>query len=622
MEEIRCKKCKKNLPSTKFNNKKGGGITVNCTECLDKMKIIRKNNKGKSGNCITCTKEKKIKTASFGLVKDGIKLYCSDHKSEDSVNLTLFRIACLECKNDGKITSATYGHPNGKRISCFPHRKDGMIKLIKRTKGLCEKCKTTASFGYKKDNKKIRCSSHKESDMIDLIRIKFICYDCEKENKISIAMYGFLSDKRATKCKDHKLEGMISLKHRNENCITCQKEGIFYIGCFGFSDSNSKERFCSSHKEKGMINLGKINTYCEKCKTTANFGFLKDGKKVRCSIHKEEGMINLKAKMCVICEKNNDPRQACFGFEKDGKTTRCSKHKEEGMIDIIHKSSYCVVCAQNNVEKSSCYGLFYEKKNKCAVHKSPNELRNNRPKCEECDEMPVYGDEKMDEIPKRCEEHKKPVDYNMAQRKCVLCQDFYFIPSGEDKCRGCLGFEVEKQVKIKEKKVNNLLTSMIPKIGEFVTDTMIFSGCSKKRPDFYYPKFNDCFSLIVECDEYQHSKYSCGIQGELIRMIDIYEQGSCGFPLIFVRFNPDSYYYENKIIKNYKGREGVLEKVILDLKNKISIDFPIGVIYLFYDNFKEFDIKIEPLTYCSEKNFIKIKHKHPLSLQEEYEHNF
>jgi len=86
-----------------------------------------------------------------------------------------------------------------------------------------------------------------------------------------------------------------------------------------------------------------------------------------------------------------------------------------------------------------------------------------------------------------------------------------------------------------------------------------------------------------------------------------------------VRFNPDAYYYNDKQIDSYRGREERLKNVLIDLKNNVKeIDCPIGVIYLFYDNFD--NVKIEPLTYNIENGIMTITHKHPL--QENPEHVF
>jgi hypothetical protein len=99
--------------------------------------------------------------------------------------------------------------------------------------------------------------------------------------------------------------------------------------------------------------------------------------------------------------------------------------------------------------------------------------------------------------------------------------------------------------------------------------------------------------------------------GELTRMVTLFEEDSGGFPLIFIRFNPDIYYYNGKEMKGYRGREEKLAEVIKGLYNRKSILCNIGVIYLYYDNFDT--VRIEPLEYKIINKCMEIKHKHPLS---------
>jgi hypothetical protein len=101
-------------------------------------------------------------------------------------------------------------------------------------------------------------------------------------------------------------------------------------------------------------------------------------------------------------------------------------------------------------------------------------------------------------------------------------------------------------------------------------------------------------------------------------MIRLFEESNGGMPILFIRFNPDPYYYKTEEIKTYKGREQKLKETILGLKNRTSYDHKIGVIYLFYDGYTDQEIKIEPLEYRTEKGNLIINHKHPLSVNKEH----
>ena len=69
----------------------------------------------------------------------------------------------------------------------------------------------------------------------------------------------------------------------------------------------------------------------------------------------------------------------------------------------------------------------------------------------------------------------------------------------------------------------------------------IDNGCSNRRPDI----FIECFThtIIIECDENQHSGYSC----ENKRIMEIF-QDLGNRPLVLIRFNPDAYIEESKKI--------------------------------------------------------------------------
>jgi len=171
---------------------------------------------------------------------------------------------------------------------------------------------------------------------------------------------------------------------------------------------------------------------------------------------------------------------------------------------------------------------------------------------------------------------------------------------------------------IKEGKIVQCLAKLsdITGLAKPVHDKIVKDGCSKRRPDFYYQDFSDLFHLIVEVDENQHSRYSCSIEGELRRMITLYEEDSGGFPLIFIRFNPDPYYYKNKIVKTYSGREKQLSQLIIGLSNRKELLQGINVIYLYYDNFE--CVKIESFDYEINDGMINVKHKHPLHSNNEH----
>ena len=547
--------------------------------------------KYKKNHCYKCQDEGTIKRASFGLINDKIKISCSKHKTKYMIDLININKGCIICKENNIFKRSTYGLLSNMKIT--------------------------------------HCLEHKTEEMINLVDINRGCIICKDNNIFKLSSFGLLSNMKKTHCSEHKTEEMINLVDINKGCIVCKANNIFKQSAFGLL-SNMKKTHCSEHKTGDMINLVNINRGCIICKENnifkrSSYGLLSNMKKTHCSEHKTDDMIDLVNinRGCIICKENNIFKQSSFGLLSNMKKTHCLEHKTNDMIDLVNINRGCIMCKENNIFKRANFGKLFEKHQHCKPHSLPNEFYNNNPKCEVCKKSkPLYGQEKVDIIPKRCEEHKLETDIDMISRECESCKLDVFIPSSQTKCHRCLNWKIKNVTSrgVKERKVGKCLTllSNITGLPQPTQDQNIADGCSKRRPDFYYKDFSDTFSLIVEVDEHQHNKYACSIEGEMRRMIILYEEDSGGFPLIFIRFNPDPYYYKNKVISSYIGREDKLKDVIKGLKNRSSLDYPINVIYLFYDNFEE--VKIEPLSYKTENGELFIQHKHPLSLQKEHKY--
>ncbi len=59
-------------------------------------------------------------------------------------------------------------------------------------------------------------------------------------------------------------------------------------------------------------------------------------------------------------------------------------------------------------------------------------------------------------------------------------------------------------------------------------------ACSLRRPDVFIECYTHC--IIIECDENQHKSYEC----ENKRMMELFQDAGMR-PIVFIRFNPDSY---------------------------------------------------------------------------------
>jgi len=133
----------------------------------------------------------------------------------------------------------------------------------------------------------------------------------------------------------------------------------------------------------------------------------------------------------------------------------------------------------------------------------------------------------------------------ITAKKCSIlyCEKFQAI---DKYCNACYyninPSKKPKRIKVKEEEVSNFIKA------SFVELTIIYDkkligdiGCIQSRPDILIHLNNH--SIIIECDENQHSHYKDSCK-ELTRIPKI--QQELNRNLIVIRFNPDSYIDKNK----------------------------------------------------------------------------
>jgi very-short-patch-repair endonuclease len=143
-------------------------------------------------------------------------------------------------------------------------------------------------------------------------------------------------------------------------------------------------------------------------------------------------------------------------------------------------------------------------------------------------------------------------------------------------------------------------------------DKVPLGGCNSYRPDFVIDY--EFFKVIIEVDENQHNSYEC--EYEQKRMINIYQDFG-GIPILFIRYNPDSYKTINGIESiNKNNRESILLDILKSLKNRKEWTILLSVRYLFYDGYDdhknemyEIDIDTMKTTLIKENNIDSVKIK-------------
>ena len=314
----------------------------------------------------------------------------------------------------------------------------------------------------------------------------------------------------------------------------CKEDGCSKHPVFG--NEGEKAQYCSKHKKSGMVNV--VSKQCKEdgCSTRSTFG--NEGEKAQyCGKHKKPGMIDLKNKRC---KEDGCCKQPNFGNEGE-KAQYCGKHKKSGMIDLKNKR-----CKEDGCSKQPTFGNEGEKPQYCGNHKKPGMIDLTHKRCKEdgCSTRPNFGNEGGKA--QYCVTHKKPgmIDVHNKQCKTPMC-DVQANRKYDGYCCRCYIYtypdaKLSRNYKTKEQSVVDYIQEIFPNL-EWVHDRIISGGCSRRRPDVLL-EFEDKV-LIIEIDEDQHSGYNC----ENKRLMEI-SQDLGHRPCIFIRFNPDKYIKNNKVI--------------------------------------------------------------------------
>jgi hypothetical protein len=113
---------------------------------------------------------------------------------------------------------------------------------------------------------------------------------------------------------------------------------------------------------------------------------------------------------------------------------------------------------------------------------------------------------------------------------------------------------------------------------KFIHNKSIGFECGNYRPDILI----DCNThfIVVEVDEHQHDSYDSNC--EMARMNNIYI--SLGLPVVFLRYNPDAFYYNEDIVKvKTTNRLNYLYERIKYYNEYCEFDNPIIIEKIFYN---------------------------------------
>jgi len=451
------------------------------------------------------------------------------------------------------------------------------VKLVKR-KNSCEKCGIQAIYNYEGMIGGIRCSKHKEPDMVDVKNKK--CVVCKKKRPC----FNVEGSSIATHCGDCKGPDMVDIK--NKKCVVCKKKQPYFN-----VEGSSIATHCGDCKGPNMVDIK--SKKCVVCKKKIpHFNVEGSSIATHCGDCKGPEMVNVKDKKCVVCKK----KIPVFNAEGSSIATHCGDCKGPDMVDIKHKK-----CLENGCRKRAIFAQPGVLPEYCTVHKKVGMTSKPRKRCEEqeCKEIAIYGVDG----PVHCEEHKKEDEYHLCERECKKCKRIDVL-NREGICVNFCSLEekdrvVKKLVKKHEEFIGNLLKAEID-IPWMYQNEVVDRKCSNKRPDFVYHCGDHI--VMIEVDEDQHKSYKCSAYGdtkegkmkaERVRMYEIC-QSFDGLPCVFLRYNPDNYRVNGKLVKfSASKRHDILVKWVRKCIREKMDGF--GVKYLFYDDFIESDGNFEKI---------------------------
>lgn len=528
-----CTFCDRTLELTEENFKKSKfsktGFVYNCRRCPGGRRCVEKG----------CTNLR----PSYGLHKRGF-LYCSYHGKLKGYND--IKTACI-CGR----TERRFGFVGGERLCCTLCRKPDMIDL-KTPRCFCGRSKPT--FGLQ-NTKPTHCKKCKESGMIDVIHKK--CIVCKEV----IPSFGLIRGK-ATHCSSCKTDGLIDVVNPGCKCGKVSKPHYGY--------SNSIAECCIDCKEPGMIPV--YRRFCQICGLKSARFSVEGQLSTHCTSCRNSGMIltaNL-ARRCIKCRL----KLAAFSGEKTKEPVYCASCREYGSQRVV--GNFCIY---ENCCKLASFGFPGTVPAFCAVHRQNGTIFRPRRNCaaEDCRDFAVFGTGS----PLHCEIHKQPEELDLIQKTCNSC-GLISIVTMAGLCSYCDLTNNRPTYMHRQRIINSLLQTTNFSAELVGVDQLVAeNSCGRERPDFVW----DCSThfVILEVDENQHKSYPK--ECEIIRMINI-AQSLGGPPVVFIRYNPDSYRTKKLM---YNTRQSFRHKTLITFLKEILRTPPINfteAVYIFYDGWE------------------------------------
>jgi len=487
--------------------------------------------------------------------------FCKKHKTKEMVNVKLRKDVALENivldRVPNKVEETTINV--SKRFTlvtrddseddCSDNETFSLNCLSENTpfkgKGICreEKCTLQGCFNFPGEKERLYCSKHKLQGMIDIAHKRCIFKGCDTR-----ASFNIKGEKTGLYCYQHKIQEMVNVVSKR-----CSFEDCDTAACFNIKGQKTA-LYCSKHKITAMVDIKNKKCAFESCTAHPNYNVKSEKTALYCSKHKIFGMINVTSKTCCFESCNVIPN---YNFKDEKTALYCSEHKAEGMVDVKSKR-----CLFEGCDKHSTYNIKGQKTTLyCSEHKLDGMVNVRDKTClfEGCDILPVYN-MKGQKTALYCSGHKSDAMVDVKSKRCKGYECFTLVKDKyEGYCLYCFmnlfpDKPVARNYKTKEFAVADHIKTVFSQY-DWAHDRTVRDGCSRKRPDFLLDMGYQV--VIVEVDENHHQNYDCSCENKRIMELS---QDLGHRPIVFIRFNPDSYKDKGKRIPScWKvGKDGIL----------------------------------------------------------------
>ena len=334
------------------------------------------------------------------------------------------------------------------------------------------------------------------------------------------ASFGLVNDKKPRWCGEHKEEGAVNVKHN-----TCKHAGCSKQPSFGL-ENDKEPRWCGEHKAEGAVDV--VSRHCEHpgCGKPPTYALGDETQPLWCAEHKAEGAVDVVSK---VCDHPGCQKHPVFA-PKGEKALWCAEHKEEGDVNVVNKH-----CDHPGCQTRACYGFPGHGLSRCGKkeHRLPGMMTQPGKRCgaKGCSKPALYGTSR----PTNCLEHRQGDERNLVHERCKACGLPDLLDLKTSLCGDCAPETQQRAYLVKQRAVKAAL-DLSPHKDYAGYDQMVDKGvCGKERPDFRW----DCntHGVMGEVDENGHGGYP--EECECIRMVNMAQ--ALGYPVHFVRINPDSY---------------------------------------------------------------------------------